>query len=140
MKTIINAYGKVIISSIIGLVVVASVITGIRYWYEKNYPLLQDDEILVYEINQSVPVLLVERIEIEAVDVEEGQGSVGIEVHDFLQYVVAYENGNSSKELPVTIIGLESVDLENKGIYQIICEVQNDMGETFSKKATVLVY
>ncbi|MFI3208296.1 MAG: hypothetical protein R3Y40_04105 [Eubacteriales bacterium] len=132
MKVILEEYGKILIYSLVGVVVIGVVIVGIRSWYEASYPSLEQNSGISVDVVTEYPVLLVDEIEICMDDIE---GNV-----DFSEYAIAYENNKLEVEIPVTIIGTELVDLETKGMYQIVFQVTGSEGKTFHKNIPVLIY
>lgn len=132
MRILIDEYGKIILSVIVGSVILGIVVVGIRVWYQDYYPSLQQDSGVVLISSEDTPVLLVDKIEIEVKDTRE-------EV-DFASYAQAYDDITLEMVIPVEVYGVETVDVTTQGIYQLTYVATSSVGSVFSKNVPVLIY
>lgn len=132
MKTIIEEYGRIILYASVGAVIIGVIIVGIRLWYQNSYPGLEQDSSIGFYSTAESPILLVDKIEI---DFDMISGEI-----DYESYAIGYMKSDDQIDVVIEVIGTEFVDLEAKGLYQVIFQVISSNGETFTKYVPVLIY
>ncbi len=133
MKVIVEEYGKLLLYILIGSALIVTVVIGIGSWYCTSFSFLGQTSVNTSKtIVDTMPVLLVEPIEIRQKQTNE--------VIDFTQYAQAYQDSTCVEKITPEVYGAANVELNKKGLYEIIFKVKNRNNESFVKKVPVLVY
>lgn len=132
MKGLIEEYGGVIVLVIVVGFVLVGVYTGINLWFTQVFPDLSIENLESVSKESTGPVLLIEPIEIKS-------GTI-ITQELCIENAKAYNDSDLSQEVEIKVTGIEGVDTQICGLYQLLFTVEDTQGQLFRKVVPILIY
>lgn len=132
MKGLVEEYGRIIILVIVVTTIFTGVFTGLNFWYQDVFPELSQGNLSSVRSESLGPVLIVEPLEYK-------QGTVLTEELIKLE-ARGYQDATLNSTAEVRVIGINSIDANTQGLYQIMLMVVDDYQQRFHKMVPVLIY
>lgn len=132
MKGLVEEYGRIIIMVIIATVMFTGVLMGISLWYQDAFPELSQGNLSTVRTESLGPVLLVEPIEYKK--------GTNLTENMIKAEAKGYKDASLTSEAEITVVGLDGVDINSQGLYQIMLMVVDDFGQRFHKLVPILIY